>query len=131
MEIGSLEDIAKAWDGIDVDHTDNGKCTGCGDCCGRLLPLSDKEVRQLKNYVRQNKIKPIRHDALIAAEQVMDMTCPFLDMSKPDKRCTIYKHRPLICRLYKCNGDTDKTAEKVFWKSKHYVADMMEIFKDD
>ena len=30
MEIGSLEDIAKAWDGIDVDHTDNGKCTGCG-----------------------------------------------------------------------------------------------------
>lgn len=31
----------------------NGKCIGCGECCSALLPVSEKEIRIIKKYVKK------------------------------------------------------------------------------
>ncbi len=124
---GSLSEARKAWMEADVNHTDNGTCIQCGDCCGSLLPLNDDEIKRIKKFVRDNNVKPCRHTTLMPGT-TFDLTCPFLDEAKKDKKCRIYKVRPLICRLYKCDWNTDKVAEKAFWKTKHDIVDMWEVF---
>ena len=36
-----------------TDHTCNGKCSNCGQCCSDLLPLSEREVRDIKAYMKE------------------------------------------------------------------------------
>jgi hypothetical protein len=31
------------------DNTVNGKCSRCGECCSNLLPLSEKEISDIKD----------------------------------------------------------------------------------
>ena len=39
-----------------VDHTKDGNCSGCGQCCSCLLILSEGEIAKIKNY------KPLDHN---------------------------------------------------------------------
>lgn len=130
MRTVSLEEALREFESGECDNTNNGRCTECGECCGRFLPMSDGEVRAIKRYVKENNIKTCRHGVLLNA-QAIDLACPFLDESKRTHKCRIYKARPLICRLYKCNKEYDKEAEKRFWKQKSSVVDMWEVFGDD
>lgn len=83
----------------------NGKCVGCGNCCTELLPLTLKEVETIRNYVKENKIKPYS-EIFFEYNGVpsMNLMCPFRDLDT--KTCRIYEVRPNICRQFKCNQDT-------------------------
>ena len=47
-------------DGV-YDFTKDGQCSGCGSCCSRFLPVSGKEVKAIRRYVRKKKIQEQRH----------------------------------------------------------------------
>ena len=79
------------------DYTCNGKCSNCGECCSNLLPLSRKEVKRIKAYIKKHHIKEQRHNGMVG----VDMTCPFRDTA--NKKCLIYEIRPDICRAFMCN----------------------------
>lgn len=80
-----------------IDYTVNGKCSSCGQCCSNLLPLSDGEVKRIKEYIRKHNIKEQRHNGMVG----VDMTCPFRD--EANRKCLIYEIRPAICKQFMCN----------------------------
>ena len=45
----------KLGDFIKINHVKdfsiNGKCSMCGECCGAILPVSEKEIKRIKKYV--------------------------------------------------------------------------------
>lgn len=51
-----------------TDFTFNGKCSNCGQCCSNLLPLSDSEVKRIKQYIKKHNIKEQRHNAMIGVD---------------------------------------------------------------
>ena len=73
------------------------KCLGCGNCCGSLLPLTDKDIKRLK-YLIKAGTKPARQKVIITYNT--DLTCPFLTL---DHTCSIYENRPAICKHYTCD----------------------------
>lgn len=105
------------------DFTINGNCIQCGECCGRFLPVSEMEIRSIKRYVKKHNIKPCKHDAL-SAVPAFDLNCPFLDTNKSKEKCRIYEARPLICKLYKCDGNMEPEAEKQFKQQQNIIGDM-------
>ena len=80
------------------NYTKNGECSKCGACCGCFLPLSKKEIREIKRLVIANKIEP--HKIPVVCMSI-DLTCPFLDLKT--HLCSIYDNRPHICRVFKCD----------------------------
>ena len=82
-----------------VDHTIDGKCSGCGACCSAILCVSDAEVSKIKHYLGQHpEVKMIdRNNAL--QKDFIDI-CPFLG---EEKKCQIYEVRPEICRRFICS----------------------------
>ena len=84
-----------------TDFTCNGTCSECGNCCSNSLPMTDKEVNIIQNYVERNKIRPHVLNMPLATP-VLDLTCPFLSYDRKTHRCNIYPVRPYICRYYLC-----------------------------
>jgi Fe-S-cluster containining protein len=94
------------------------RCTQCGNCCkDPLLPLTDADIkrivrhtselsRELVRWVDKNGIdmddEPEAFVSLRQGKRVMVLKhegggCRYLGA---DDRCTIYKHRPLGCRIF-------------------------------
>ena len=82
------------------NYTNNGECSKCGACCGCFLPLSSKEIKQIKRLVRVKNIEPHKLPAVCIS---IDMTCPFLNLDT--NLCNIYDKRPYICRSFKCDKE--------------------------
>ena len=101
MKIGTFAQMKEEFNNGTYDLTDNGKCTQCGNCCGNLLPMTSKEIETIHKYIKKYNIKEHRH-ILPLAEPTIDMTCPFLNDSKPNEKCDIYEVRPHICREFIC-----------------------------
>lgn len=93
-------DEPKMW----VDCTINGECSRCGGCCGNLLPLDDKDIKKMKNYIRKHNIVPAPKVFINPAH--VDMTCPFRD--EATRSCMVYPVRPEICKAFQC----DRTLEQ-------------------
>ena len=74
--------------------TARGTHMGCGECCSRMLPVTDGELKVLKDAVRERGV------ALRPERAEVDLTCPLLD---DGGMCMLYDVRPLICRLYDCS----------------------------
>ena len=53
-----------------TDFTINGKCSNCGECCGSILPVTKKEIKRIKAYVRKHNIKPHKNEVAPAVEMV-------------------------------------------------------------
>lgn len=102
--ISMLEATKRCMDDNIFNFTIDGKCSGCGSCCSNFLPMSDKEIRQIKKYIQKNKIEECKH-LLPTSTPTYDMTCPFLDISKDKDKCRIYEVRPMICRKFLCDND--------------------------
>ena len=81
------------------DYTKNGECIRCGSCCSTFLPLTDKEFKTLKQWVKDNNYKP--KQIAIIKSKTYDMTCPFLD--KSNRNCVVYDIRPQICEDFRCD----------------------------
>ena len=70
-------------------------CRGCGECCGRFLPLTPADEIRLAAYVRSHGIKPHPEP-----RSIVDLTCPYLNGKR---ECMVYEARPEICRGYSCS----------------------------
>ena len=82
------------------DRTVGGRCSGCGDCCGAVLPLSRAEISRIKAYITEKGIKEQKR--VLYADKI-DATCPFRDEGA--RKCLIYAVRPDICRVFMCNRE--------------------------
>lgn len=114
-EIGNI--LQEMEDGV-YNLCKDGKCTGCGECCSALLPISEQELKTIKRYVKKHNIKPHRHD--VVHTECIDLACPFLNTNKENEKCDIYKVRPKICRVFKCDTPPSKVKEdkEKFWKER-------------
>ncbi len=101
--ISFLELVQREMQDNIYNFTKDGKCSGCGACCSNLLPMSDKEIRTIRKYIKKNNIKECKH-IIPVAELAFDMTCPFLDTDKDCDKCRIYEVRPMICRKFICDN---------------------------
>lgn len=100
---GSFEDLFNdAAHGV-YDCTINGKCSGCGDCCSNILPITKKEITEIKEYIKEHDIKRQEHRAFYLRKDTLDMICPFCDINK-ELKCTIYPVRPSICKIFLCSN---------------------------
>ena len=97
--VGTFEKMQKDLSNGTYDFTDNGKCTQCGKCCSNLLPMTEKEIKVIRKYIKQYHIKEYKH-LIPLAQPVIDMTCPFLNDDKPTEKCMIYEVRPQICKSF-------------------------------
>ena len=126
MSIGTLEQILQNMkDGV-YDYTKDGECSGCGNCCSDLLPLSAKECARIREYVRRKHIQECVNRPPTAGP-VQDWTCPFRDNMR--KICTIYEVRPAICRDFRCDKPRKQIeADKRMYHGKYHVVRMRETF---
>lgn len=68
-------------------------CVNCGDCCGPV-PISNTDWDKI--LVASNKMS-VQELKRLSTQKRHIMTCIFRDMDF--KKCAIYEHRPLICKL--------------------------------
>lgn len=127
MLLGTLEQVMSDMRNGVYDLTENGKCTGCGSCCSRLLPMTEKEIKTIKQYIKRNGIKQQIH-CIPLAQPTLDLTCPFLNSGKKTEKCTIYEVRPAICRCFICSEPNGAVKHKELWEGERRVIDVMEEF---
>lgn len=122
--IGTIDNMINDMRNGVYNFTENGQCSSCGSCCSRYLPLSSKELKEIKRYVKKHRIKPYVH-LFPTSDSILDLTCPFRD--EENKICTIYQQRPQICRSFKCDKPkNDIWATKREFRAKYRVVDMRE-----
>jgi len=92
-----------------IDFTDNGKCRDCGNCCGNIIPIADKDVERIRKYIEEHGIRPSKPLFLKGpfSGPTIHNDCPFL-LDRDDHRCAIYSVRPAICRMYTCHKNYKK-----------------------
>lgn len=127
MNIGALEQLRKDMEQGVYNFADNGKCVGCGNCCSNILPMTDKEIKVIKQYIKKHKIKECKH-TIPLAEPVLDMTCPFLNTSKKTEKCTIYSVRPAICRCFICSEPNGTLKHKELYEGIRKPTDVRREF---
>lgn len=128
--VGKLSEVLKDMENGLYDFTKGGKCTGCGACCSALLPVSGKEIKEIKRYIKRNRIKEQRHNYPVN-NLGSDLTCPFLNDSKPTNKCEIYPVRPEICRSFICNDPNGARRNKKLLHKKYTPVDMRTVFFRD
>ena len=72
----TIKEIVETIINGNVKITDNsvcGKCSKCGECCTNLLPISQKELEQIQEYVIKNEIRP-QTQMLVMQNR---LTCPY------------------------------------------------------
>ena len=125
MEITSLAEHMQKDHDV-TDHTNKGACSNCGECCSSLLPVSDDEIKQIRQYIKSHNIKPKPRARGPVIKRMIDLTCPFLDVSK-EQKCMIYEVRPLICKKFTCSKD------KPLWSMEELTGrklhNMRKVFK--
>ena len=74
--------------------------SGCSNCCHMPTLIYQHEADAMAvvscRRARQLRYRP-DHEVLKAGRAFTGQPCPFLS---PDGRCSIYEHRPLICRVH-------------------------------
>ena len=119
----TLEDLLKDVRNGNYDFTDDGKCIGCGKCCSNILPLSSKDIKDIRRFIEKRKIKPKIHGAGMVSST--DMTCPFRD--DIERKCTIYPVRPRICKVFKCDLPRYMTKASNL-SGDYHICDVRETF---
>lgn len=94
------------------DFTVDGKCAKCGACCSTFLPLTVKEIKRLKGWVKKHDYKPV------PVLDALDITCPFLD--KDTLQCACYEARPEVCRIFLCKTMHDGIQPQLSRPQKRY-----------
>lgn len=125
--ISALEAIQRGMEDNIYNYTKDGKFSCCGNCCSNMLPMSQKEVDAIHNYIKKHGIKECRH-LLPMAKPVFDMTCPFRDNDK--KICTIYEVRPEICKQFICDRENRaKHNRKLLWQTRQIIDVRSEFYE--
>lgn len=109
----------------DIKITDNswcGQCSKCGECCTNFLPITQKEVEAIQEYVIENKIRP-QKQILVMQNR---LTCPYYN----GKKCLIYEVRPLICKEFYCYKKPTAEFEEKFMKEEYITVDMWSVAEE-
>lgn len=100
---------------MSVNNCCGDNCSRCGHCCTMCIPISRKEEKCIRNYIKENNIEP--ED--IITDDTFYVRCCFYDAE--NKCCKIYPVRPAICRSYKCNrNEDDLEREKIVNHNRAY-----------
>lgn len=109
--INSIYSNHKISSGYDRTKVHKESCTQCGECCADTIPLTDEEIKMMKDYVQRNGIKPNLDKSKTATihfkidkEEMTDFKCPL----RNENGCMIYKVRPYICRVFSCDDQVLK-----------------------
>lgn len=86
-----------------TNYTIMGNCSRCGECCSEFLPLDSKEIEEIEKYIRTHKVK-------IHNKEKNNFRCPFRNDEK--KICEIYKVRPQICKVFKCDTKPEEAFKR-------------------
>lgn len=79
------------------NNTINNKCSRCGECCGLFIPFTKKELKRIKEYVKEHNIKPYPR----INDNNMYASCCFFN--REEHKCTIYEVRPFVCKNFLCS----------------------------
>ena len=132
ISTGTLGQAIREMNDGPHDYTKDGKCSGCGNCCSNLLPMSAGEIADIRRYIAKNNIRPHSNIGSPLAKPIIDLTCPFLDTTRPKDKCMIYSHRPFICRVFMCNKkpwESDMTRKE--YMRKRFAVDVRKTFFGD
>ena len=105
-----------------TDNSVCGKCSKCGECCTNFLPISQKELNKIVEYVIDNRIRP-QTQMLVMQNR---LTCPYYD----GKKCLIYEVRPLICREFYCYKKPDIKMAMKFTEEEYISVNMWAIARN-
>ena len=120
--IGTIGQIIKDMEHGVCDFTKDGKCSQCGQCCANFLPMSEKELKTIKRYVKKHHIKPQKH-LMPTVEPTKDLTCTL--RNDAERKCMAYEVRPQICRSFLCSNPKNGIwATKQEFHAKYRVVDM-------
>lgn len=123
---GTLEKMVEDMKRGVTDFTRNGECSSCGQCCSNFLPVSSKEVKEIKRYVKKHRITEQKHNFPVTNE-IADFTCPF--RSEKERKCLIYEVRPLICRDFRCDKmKKEIQLNKDLMHKRYFVYNMRDTF---
>lgn len=128
--ISVLESVRRGMEDNIYDYTVDGKCCGCGNCCSNLLPMNDKEIREIRQYIRKHHIEACKH-LLPVVDEPLDMVCPFLDTDKKKDKCRIYPVRPFICRKFLCDSEQMAKVTRAKVKQTRRIVMVREEFFGD
>ena len=106
------------------DYYVDGKCSECGRCCSRLLPLSKKDIKRMKLYVTKHNVAHY-HKYRTAASMAEHFDCPFCN-PQDVHRCNIYEARPTICRMFSCKENPHGKLPGAI--TNYQLYDMYELF---
>lgn len=123
-----FDDMMADFQNGTYNYTCGGKCSCCGECCSNILPISNKEIKEIKRYIVKHKIERVNHGS-VAVTNWLDMTCPFLDPDGGNEKCRIYPVRPLVCRLFIC--DPEQRKPLLISRERLTPQLMSEVFFDD
>ena len=121
----TIEEILKMVLSGNVKITNNsvcGKCSKCGECCTNLLPVTQKELETIQEYVIANEIRPQKQMIVMQNR----LTCPYYD----GKKCLIYEVRPLICKEFYCYKKPSAEIGEKFMKEKFITVDMWAVAEE-
>jgi len=112
---------------IDMQNPD---CVDCNECCSMGTVLTDEEYARLRRFLRKDKLGRFYFEQGLELilrhmrDSVFYWMCPFSDMNK---RCKIYKRRPLICRQFHCDdGLRSNEYKKVEGRGHKTIWDLFE-----
>lgn len=129
MTQGTFDEMINTYKQGVYNFTDNGKCIECGSCCSRYLAMTNKEINTIRKYIEKNKIEQQKHSLNVLAGRYFDATCPFLDDTKPNHKCSIYPVRPEICREFKCDcWQQEITHKSKLFNGNYRAVDVTELF---
>lgn len=120
-----LESVRRGMEDNIYNFTKDGKCSGCGNCCSNLLPMSRKEIEIIRKYMKKHHIKESKH-LFPLAKKAIDMTCPFRDNDKGI--CTIYEVRPEICKKFICDSEKRVKHNRKLLRQTREIIDVRETF---
>ena len=104
------------------DNSVCGHCSKCGECCTNFLPVTQKEIEIIQEYVIANKIRP-QKQMLVMQNR---LTCPYYN----GKKCLIYEVRPLICREFYCYKKPTAELGEKFLEENFITVDMWSVAKE-
>ncbi len=104
------------------DNSVCGHCSKCGECCTNFLPVTQKEIEIIQEYVIANKIRP-QKQMLVMQNR---LTCPYYN----GKKCLIYEVRPLICREFYCYKKPTAELGEKFLEENFITVDMWPVAKE-
>lgn len=93
-------------------------CEGCGSCCEHFTPdINEVEALFLAyGLIKENRDQEVL-ELLHSKNMDEEHYCPLYRENNPF-HCSVYKYRPLICRLFGASASHDKEGKCVFKKCK-------------